>query len=150
MNKLVMRRVYFIWLIRMVFYSLIIKLVLLILMLWQMLGYISPSHIFQNAKRIGTWSGDYRFFLDSFNHTELIVKTLGLVSGLLAFWLAKDIFVRVKSGARPGLFSRSRFWFSDFRGGRCVKNHSPGQVLFLHRWFYLLCLSAGKNRRCRF
>lgn len=104
-----MRRVYFIWFIRTVFHSLTVKLFVLALVFWQLLSYVSPVHIWQNARTVGTITGNYHFFLESFGQTETAVQVLGSMFLVLTLWLLKDIRGRVRSLVPSGLFFRSRF-----------------------------------------
>ena len=97
LKRIIMRRVYAIWLYRSLARSVSLKFALLTLLLfWQIGWYVSPIAVWRNAVTAGGFA-HYGFFLTALTQTETAVQ-LSLVVGLAIFlWLAKDLLTR---GAR--------------------------------------------------
>ncbi|MBI4136061.1 MAG: hypothetical protein HY481_00710 [Candidatus Vogelbacteria bacterium] len=109
LKRLVMRRIYAIWLFRRLRYSAGLKLSLLILLVWQLQFYVSPGAVWQNARVAGGFS-NYGFFFSALAKTEPAAQFYLLAAGVIGLWLFKDFLSRLlRLSSRLGFFSRARF-----------------------------------------
>jgi len=109
LKRVVMRRIYAIWLFRRLKQSAGLKLSLLILLVWQLQFYVSPGAVWENARAAGGFS-NYDFFFSALARTEPAVQFYFLAAGLIGLWLFKDFLMRfVRLSSRLGFFSRARF-----------------------------------------
>lgn len=103
-----MRRIYGLWLLRIVSRSLWLKLMLLVWLGWQIRAYVSPLSVWQNAEIAGGLA-NYNFFVSALARTETVVQLYLLTAGLIGLWLFRDFLVRlVRLWSRLGFFSRAR------------------------------------------
>ena len=99
LKKQIMRRIYLIWCVRQIFTPITLKLFILLGLSFQVGRYISLENIFVNMQSYSI-SGLYQFFASAFLNTELTVQATIFVGGILAIFLARDIFAsKVKRGA---------------------------------------------------
>jgi len=83
----VMRRIWFIYIIRQVFRPTLVKLYIAIALLWQTRWFVSWGNVFENASGADTFREVYTFSLSAVSQTELAVQVLGVVVVLLAIWI---------------------------------------------------------------
>jgi hypothetical protein len=87
----IMRRVYAIYLIKLVYRPIMLKLYALALGMWGLSALVSFGDVFENLSRLSDPSAIANFFVYALAHTELAVQTL-LCAVLIAFaWLMRDI-----------------------------------------------------------
>jgi len=86
-KKRVMRKIYAIWFFKKAFN---LKTGLMLLVVWQVTMYVSVVNIFINTPSLLDAVSMYRFMLDAFLHTEIIVKLFSVFIVILAMLFLKD------------------------------------------------------------
>ncbi|GEM_PF-6357925 len=86
LEKSVMRRVYLIWMGRLLTHRVTIKLALFAFLLWELAAYVFVRAVLENASHAFGPS----YFLGAFMHTQLITQAIILGIVLLAGWLGWD------------------------------------------------------------
>lgn len=108
LKRVVMRRIYGIWLFRVVGRSLWLKLMLLVWLGWQIRVHVSPLAVWRNVEIAGGLA-NYSFFINALARTETVVQLYLLAAGLIGLWLFKNFLARlVRLPSRLGFFSRAR------------------------------------------
>lgn len=96
LTKRIMRRVYFVWGLRMILSPLFLKSLIALVFLSRSTTYISYSNVFANRPEISDIPRNLAFVRDAFMHTE--VTSVLLILGTLAVmtWLATDFMGKTR------------------------------------------------------
>ncbi len=94
LTKRIMRRIYFVWAIRMVLSPMVLKSLIAVLFFWRSTAFVSYANVFANAPQFWDIPSNVQFFRSAAMHAE--TTTLLLVSGTLALvvWVGMDMLSR--------------------------------------------------------
>ena len=90
LEKSVMRRVYLIWVGRMLLHRTTVRLVLLALFAWEFAAYVFIRAVIQNASHVSGFFAYLGYYVSAFEHTQFMIQGLILGMGVLATWLGFD------------------------------------------------------------
>jgi magnesium-transporting ATPase (P-type) len=97
-KKGIMRRVYFIWMIKRIASPLVIKIAALIVFMWRTSFYVSGIDIANNARVSAASFGSTVGFLSSaVANTEVFTLIFLSLIAVLAIWIVKDVFEKTES-----------------------------------------------------
>jgi len=96
----IMRRVYLLWFLRKAFNPFSMKIILLVLLGWQMTSYVSIKQVIINWNFDAGFAGSYAFLESAILNTEVMTQIL--ILGMIAFTalLVRDIVQRRKISDR--------------------------------------------------
>jgi len=86
LTKRIMRRVYFVYLLRQLFSPLLVKLYIILALLWQASRYVSWSNVFENMSGKLELSNLYTFTSSAFINTEATVQLTSTAVVVLIAW----------------------------------------------------------------
>lgn len=94
LTKRIMRRIYLVWMIRLVLHPILLKTIIVGILFWRSTEYISYSNVIANAPRLTDIGSSLTFARGAVMHSESM--TLVLLLGVLATatWLLSDIIHR--------------------------------------------------------
>lgn len=92
LSKRIMRRVYFVWGLRMALHPLFLKSLIAALLVSRSTEYISYSQVLANRPRIADIPANLAFISEAFVKTEVASVFLILGTMALVAWLATDMF----------------------------------------------------------
>ena len=98
LEKSVMRRIYLIWVGRLILNRYTIKMALLAFCAWEFAAYVFVRAVMENAAH-ATGMGYPGYFVTAFFHTHLITQLLVLGIAVLGFWLASDALKNFRYGS---------------------------------------------------
>lgn len=91
LTRRIMRRVYFIAVIRMALHPLVLKTLLVGVFFWQSTSFVSYRHVFANAPSLFDFESNIRFFSGALAHTSSITLYLYLGIMLMVVWMLFDM-----------------------------------------------------------
>ncbi len=94
LTKRIMRRIYFVWAIRMMLSPVVLKSLIAVLFFWRSTAFVSYANVFANAPQFWDIPRNVQFFRSAAMHAE--TTTLLLVFGtiVLAAWVCMDMLSR--------------------------------------------------------
>lgn len=94
LTKRIMRRIYFVWAIRMALRPLFLKALIALVFFWQSTKYVSYVHVFENMSSIAGASGGYQFMKAAMFHAHPMALVLLSSVAWLLVWMVYDMLSR--------------------------------------------------------
>ncbi len=96
LTKRIMRRVYFVWGLRMAIHPVFLKSLIALVLFSRTTQYVSYSHVLANRPRIADIPANLAFVSDAFAKTEVASVLLILGTMVLMSWLATDFLSKTR------------------------------------------------------